>query len=91
VAPLGGALNVANRPGYKLLVDLVGIAVLVVSFFVTRALHASAAGAAGGFAIASAGAYGLYFLLILRAVRNAPAAATVDDSRADDGRGDAAA
>lgn len=91
VAPLGGALNVANRPGYKLLVDLVGIAVLVVSFFVTRALHASAAGAAGGFAIASAGAYGLYFLLILRAVRNAPAAATVDVARAADGRGDAAA
>ena len=78
VAPLGGVLNVTNRPGYKLMVDLTGIAALALAFAISRRLHLDAAHTTLAFSLASVGGYALYFGFILGAVRNPTSAATVE-------------
>ena len=91
VAPLGGALNVSGRPGYKLAVDLSGIAALTLSFGISRALGLDVTHTTSAFAVASLCAYGLYFLLILRAVGNVGGASAVHPSVTADRPGDPAA
>ena len=91
VAPLGGALNVTGRPGYKLAVDLSGIAALTLSFGISRALGFDVTHTTSAFAVASLCAYSLYFLLILRAVGNVGGASAVHPLVTADRPGDPAA
>jgi len=73
VAPLGGVLNVANRPGYKLMVDLAGIALLVLAFLAARQTGLDVVRTTLAFAGATVTAYGLYFVLVLRAAASVTA------------------
>ena len=68
VAPLGGVLNVARRPSFKLAVDVTGIVLQVVGFAWARLTGADAIATAGAIFAGYAVAFAVYFALILLAV-----------------------
>lgn len=68
VAPLGGALNVARRPAFKLFVDLAGLGLQSAGFMAARSMGLGPTGTASAIFIGYALAYGLYLVLILIAI-----------------------
>lgn len=85
VAPLGGALNVVRRPSYKLVVDIVGIALQGAAFAAARMIDADAVLTArmifGGYAVAYVVYLGLIFLAVERPGRPTPVPGAATGSR----------
>lgn len=77
VAPVGGALNVVQRPSYKLIVDIVGIALQAAAFAAARMMDMDAVDTTwmifGGYGVAYLVYLGLIVLAVSRPGRAGPA------------------